>query len=45
MPPELLDSQFDALEEPAPEEKAIMVPIDRTPEDIVSEICVAIAEA
>ena len=35
MPPQLLDSQFAALEEPAPDEPAIAVPIDPAPEEIV----------
>lgn len=35
MPPELLDSQFETLEEPA---KAIIAPIDRAPEAIVNQV-------
>ncbi len=35
MPPKLLQSQFNTLEEP---EEGITVPIGRTPEEIVSEI-------
>lgn len=35
MPPELLDSQFDALEEPA---DALTVSIDNGPEEIVNQI-------
>jgi gluconate kinase len=35
MPEELLDSQFEALEEPA---RAITADIDQTPEEIVSSI-------
>jgi len=38
MPPALLQSQFDALEEPAPDERAITVPIDTTPEQITARI-------
>ncbi|MEM8663334.1 MAG: gluconokinase [Pseudomonadota bacterium] len=38
MPPELLDSQFGALEEPAPDEHAIIVSIDGHPRDIVENI-------
>jgi carbohydrate kinase (thermoresistant glucokinase family) len=38
MLPALLESQFAALEEPAPEEKAIVVPIDRPPEEIVASL-------
>jgi gluconokinase len=38
MPVGLLQSQFDALEEPGPDENAIVVPIDSAPEDIVEKI-------
>jgi carbohydrate kinase (thermoresistant glucokinase family) len=38
MPPGLLRSQFEALEEPAPDEHAIVVSIDGTPEAIVDRI-------
>jgi gluconokinase len=38
MPPQLLDSQFAALEEPAPDEAVITVAIDPAPEDIVENI-------
>jgi carbohydrate kinase (thermoresistant glucokinase family) len=38
MPPGLLRSQFAALEEPGPEEKAITVSIDRSPEEIVASL-------
>jgi carbohydrate kinase (thermoresistant glucokinase family) len=38
MPLSLLDSQFETLEEPTPEENAIVVSIDRRPEEIVAEI-------
>jgi gluconokinase len=44
MPPELLDSQFAALEEPAPNEPAIAISIDKRPEEIVDEF-VAISGA
>jgi gluconokinase len=37
MPPQLLASQFAALEEPAPDEPAIAVPIDARPEEIVDD--------
>jgi len=37
MPPGLLRSQFDALEEPGAEERAITVPIDAAPEEIATE--------
>ena len=43
MPPALLQSQFDALEEPAPDEHAITVPIDATPEDIVNRVMSRVA--
>ena len=38
MPPELLQSQFDALEEPAPDEHVITISIDATPEEIVERV-------
>ena len=38
MPPALLQSQFDALQEPAPDERAVTVPIDTTPEQITARI-------
>jgi carbohydrate kinase (thermoresistant glucokinase family) len=38
MPPALLQSQFDALEEPAADERAITVSIDATPEEIAGEV-------
>ena len=38
MPSALLQSQFDALQEPAPDERAITVPIDTTPEQITARI-------
>lgn len=38
MPPELLRSQFAALEEPGSEERAITVSIDATPEEIVARV-------
>ena len=42
MPASLLDSQFATLEEPAPNEGALIVNIDKTPEAIVAEIMKAI---
>ena len=39
MPPDLLESQLDLLEEPRAEEHAIVVTIDRTPNDLVMAIC------
>jgi carbohydrate kinase (thermoresistant glucokinase family) len=45
MPASLLDSQFDALEAPAPEEQAITVsidqPIEKTVEDILGQLTMA----
>jgi gluconokinase len=38
MPPALLDSQFVALEEPTPDEHAIIVQVGQTPNAIVDEI-------
>ncbi|MBX9710604.1 MAG: gluconokinase [Xanthobacteraceae bacterium] len=38
MPPSLLDSQFDALEEPAPDENAITVDIDASVDVIIDDI-------
>ena len=43
MPLALLDSQFDTLEEPMPEEHAFVVSIDRRPDEIVAEIAAALA--
>ena len=37
MPPALLKSQFDALEEPRADERAITVAIDAPPEEIAGE--------
>ncbi len=42
MPPSLLDSQFETLEEPEPDEHSIVISIERRPEDIVTEIVTAI---
>jgi gluconokinase len=38
MPPALLRSQFDALEEPAADEHAVTAPIDAAPEEIAADI-------
>jgi gluconokinase len=38
MPPSLLQSQFDTLEEPGPDETAIVVPIGASPREIVDRI-------
>jgi len=39
MPPDLLESQLEILEEPSAAEHAIVVTIDRTPNDLVRVIC------
>jgi carbohydrate kinase (thermoresistant glucokinase family) len=38
MPPALLKSQFDTLQEPASDEHAIVAPIDATPEEIAARV-------
>jgi gluconokinase len=38
MPPALLRSQFDTLEEPRADEHAITIPIDATPEEIAAQV-------
>jgi gluconokinase len=38
MNPELLQSQFDDLEEPQPDENALKIRLGRTPQEIVEEI-------
>jgi len=38
MPASLLESQFDTLEEPAPDEHALIVSVDGSPEEIVDRI-------
>jgi gluconate kinase len=45
MPATLLASQFEALEEPGPDEHAIVQPIDDEPEEIVTRIIAAIRRA
>jgi len=42
MPPTLLKSQFDALQEPAADEHAITVSIDATPEEIADRVLAAL---
>jgi carbohydrate kinase (thermoresistant glucokinase family) len=42
MPLALLESQFDILEEPTPEEYALVVSINRRPDEIVTEIVAAV---
>lgn len=43
MPASLLESQFATLEEPAPQETAIVVGIDRSPEEIVETIVASLS--
>ncbi|HET7569089.1 MAG TPA: gluconokinase [Gammaproteobacteria bacterium] len=45
LPVSLLDSQFAALEEPAPEEHAVVIPIGRSPTDLVDDIVAALSVA
>jgi gluconokinase len=42
--PELLDTQFAALEEPEPDEHVLVVPVLDTPEEIVEEIVARLAD-
>jgi len=42
MPPSLLHSQFDALEEPGPDENPVTVPIEPPPREIVARIVAAL---
>jgi gluconokinase len=42
MPPALLQSQFDTLEEPGPDERPVVVSIDAKPRDIVARIIAAL---
>ena len=44
MPASLLKSQFDALEEPAPDEDPITVPIDLPPREIVARVLEALSQ-
>jgi gluconokinase len=44
MPPTLLESQFAALEEPSPDEHAIVVSVAGTPREIVSDILAALRD-
>jgi gluconokinase len=44
MPPELLDSQFQALEEPGPDENPIAVSIARSPQTIVAQILACLSK-
>ncbi len=45
MPPGLLDSQFEALEEPAPEEHAIVVEVADSIENVIDQATKAIKRA
>ncbi len=45
MPPSLLHSQFEALEEPGPDEKPIVVSIEPRPQQIVGQILSALGMA
>ncbi len=45
MPPQLLHSQFEALEEPGPDEHPIVVSIEPTPREIVARAMSALATA
>ena len=42
MPVGLLQSQFEALEEPVPDENALVISIESSPEEIVAEIVAAL---
>jgi gluconokinase len=42
MPPKLLHSQFEALEEPGPDEHPIVVSIEPTPREITAQIVLAL---
>ena len=44
MPSSLLDSQFATLEEPSPDENAVVVPIDQPAGEITGEIVRRLAE-
>jgi carbohydrate kinase (thermoresistant glucokinase family) len=45
MPADLLKSQFEALEEPGPDERPIVVAVDRRPSALVEEIAAALGVA
>jgi gluconate kinase len=45
MPPALLESQFNALEEPDPDEWPIIVPIDTSPRRVVEHILADMASS
>jgi gluconokinase len=45
MPPSLLDSQFDTLEEPQIDEQPIIVAIDSHPKEIVERIIAQLRDA
>ena len=44
MPPSLLESQFEALEEPGSDEKPIVASIDPRPREIVAHILAELRE-
>ena len=45
MPASLLESQFATLEEPAPDEEALTLSIDRPPKELVAEIVASLLPA
>ncbi len=45
MPPDLLDSQLDALEEPSPDENPIIVSVEQSTEDMAREVLVKLKHA
>lgn len=45
MPLALLRSQFDTLEEPAPDEGAIVLPVERSPAEIAVEVVATLQES
>jgi carbohydrate kinase (thermoresistant glucokinase family) len=38
MPPEMLDSQLETLEEPGPDERSLRVPIEQSPEELIEAV-------
>ena len=45
MPPKLLHSQFEALDEPGPDEYPIVVSIEPPPREIVAQVVAALEAA
>ena len=43
MPPELLDSQFETLEEPSPDEHPLVVPVSQEPDEVADFIVTRLA--